>query len=144
MTVAATTPYANVASSPSARIPKLLVIDDDPELLRTFQLRFRSFDLQVLAAFHGMHGIWLATTEKPDVIITDVRMPQGEGSYVMQCLAHRAETAAIPVIVLTGLRDHEVQVRLLRLGAAKVFHKPVAFDALLAEMSKYVELSEHV
>jgi DNA-binding response OmpR family regulator len=144
MTLVASTPCADVASSPSTRTPKLLVIDDDPELLRTFQLRFRSFDLQVLAAFHGMHGIWLATTEKPDLIITDVRMPQGEGNYVMQCLAQRAETAAIPVIVLTGMRDHEVEARLLQLGAAKVFHKPVAFDSLLAEMSKHVELREHV
>ena len=117
-----------------------MIVDDDPELLRTLQLRLGNFAVELFVAYHGMHGIWLATTEKPDLIITDVRMPQGEGSYVMQCLGQRAETAAIPVIVLTGIRDHELEGRLLRLGAAKVLHKPVPFDALLAEIVRHVEL----
>jgi DNA-binding response OmpR family regulator len=144
MTRVATTSRTHVASHPTAQPPKLLVIDDDPGLLQSLQLRFRNFELQMLAAYHGMHGIWLATIEKPDLIITDVRMPQGEGSYVMQCLRQRADTSAIPVIVLTGIRNHALQDRLLRMGAVKVFHKPVAFDALLTEISKHIGLREQV
>jgi two-component system, OmpR family, response regulator RpaA len=120
--------------------PKVLAIDDDPELLRTLQLRFSNYELRMIAAYHGMHGIWLAATEKPDLIITDVRMPQGEGGYVIECLKQRAETASIPVIVLTGRRDGDLPARMMRLGAAKVFHKPVAFDELLVETAKHIEL----
>jgi DNA-binding response OmpR family regulator len=137
-------PRIHVMTPPPAQPPKVLVIDDDPELLHSLELRFRNFELQMLAAYHGMHGIWLATIEKPDLIITDVRMPQGEGSYVMQCLSQRADTSAIPVIVLTGVRNLALQARLLQMGAVKVFHKPVAFDVLLNEISKHIGLREQV
>ncbi len=120
----------------------MLVIDDDPAILQAITYRCQPYDLEVLSAYHGMHGIWTASHEMPDVIITDVRMPQGEGTYVMQCLSQRAETAAIPVIVLTGSRDRELEARLLRLGAAKVFHKPVRFDKLIAELAIHIDLRE--
>jgi response regulator RpfG family c-di-GMP phosphodiesterase len=124
--------------APPTTIPKLLIIDDDPTLLHAFQLRLRDYYVDLLAAYHGMHGIWLATTKSPDLIVTDQRMPQGQGDYVMQCLKQRTETASIPVMILTGLRDKDLTNRLLRLGAVKVLQKPIAFQALVAEASRYI------
>jgi response regulator RpfG family c-di-GMP phosphodiesterase len=122
----------------TATIPKLLVIDDDPALLQAFQLRLSDYYVEMLAAYHGMHGIWLATTKSPDLIVTDLRMPQGQGDYVMQCLKQRPETASIPVMILTGRRDNDLTSRLLRLGAVKVLQKPIAFKSLVAEASRYI------
>jgi len=132
------------ADSPTSRRPpaKLLAIDDDPDVLCSLQRRLNEFDLQINLACHGTHGIWLAATEKPDLIITDVRMPQGEGGYVLECLKQRVETASIPVIVLTGRRDGDLPGRMLRLGAVKVFHKPVAFQELCDEIARYIDLRE--
>jgi DNA-binding response OmpR family regulator len=124
--------------APLITIPKLLIIDDDPTLLHAFQLRLRDYYVDLLAAYHGMHGIWLATTKSPDLIVTDLRMPQGQGDYVMQCLKQRTDTASIPVMVLTGRRDNDLTARLLRLGAVKVLQKPIAFKALVAEAAHFI------
>jgi DNA-binding response OmpR family regulator len=134
-------PLRATTASPAPKpttIPKLLVIDDDPALLQAFQLRLSDYYVDLLAAYHGMHGIWLATTKAPDLIVTDLRMPQGQGDYVMQCLKQRSETASIPVMILTGRRDQDLTARLLRLGAVKVLQKPIAFKALVAEASRYI------
>jgi response regulator RpfG family c-di-GMP phosphodiesterase len=128
---------APLAARP-ATVPKLLVIDDDPALLQAIQLRLRDYYVDLLAAYHGMHGIWLATTKSPDLIVTDLRMPQGQGDYVMQCLKQRTDTASIPVMVLTGRRDNDLTARLLRLGAVKVLQKPIAFKALVAEAAHFI------
>ena len=134
-------PLRATTASPAARpttLPKLLVIDDDPALLQAFQLRLSDYYVEMFAAYHGMHGIWLATTKSPDLIVTDLRMPQGQGDYVMECLKRRPETASIPVMILTGRRDHDLTARLVRLGAVKVLQKPIAFKALVAEASRYI------
>ena len=55
-------------------------------------------------------------------------MPQGEGSYVVDCLKHRADTGEIPVIVLTGNRDPQLELGMRGLGVAHYLHKPLKFD----------------
>jgi DNA-binding response OmpR family regulator len=122
--------------------PKILLIDDDPDCLLGLRLRLNSFAVQILAAYHGMHGIWMATRERPALIITDERMPQGQGTYVLQCLKERLDTSSIPVIVLTGRRDAGLDERLRHLGAVAVFHKPAAFDQLRKAIASHIELKE--
>lgn len=119
---------------------KILCIDDDPAVPAAIQARLSRFDVECHAAFFGMHGIWLTITEKPDLIITDMRMSNGEGSYVVQCLKARHDTCEIPIIVLTGRRDLETEQAMLLLGVQSYLHKPVHFDQLLAEIKKHVAL----
>jgi DNA-binding response OmpR family regulator len=123
-------------------IPKVLCIDDDPDISRAIQLRLGNFEVEVKRAFFGTHGLWLAVTEKPDVIITDLRMPQGAGEYLLECLKRNAETADIPVIVLTGKHDENLPGQIYRLGAAKFLKKPLAFDELVQELRRHIELRE--
>ena len=74
------------------------------------------------------------------MIITDLRMPQGEGEYVLECLKRIADTAHIPVIVLTGERGEDLPGRLSSLGAAGFLRKPFQFDDLVGELSRHIEL----
>lgn len=120
--------------------PKILCIDDDPAVSAALNMRLNRWDVEFHSAFFGTHGIWLAVTEKPDLIITDMRMPNGEGGYVVECLKTRADTRAIPIIVMTGRRDPETERAMLLLGVQSYLHKPIHFDRLLAELKKYVEL----
>ena len=67
---------AAVADCPGdLKRPTVLTIDDDPNVLQAIQRGFRRYNINLLQAYHGAHGIWLATTQEPDLIITDVRMP---------------------------------------------------------------------
>ncbi|MCH7752045.1 MAG: response regulator [Planctomycetes bacterium] len=124
--------------------PKVLCIDDDPNVSEALARRLHSYDVEVVRAFHGMHGFWLAVTEKPDVIITDLRMPQGEGEYVVECLKGNSETAHIPVIVLTGKSEPGLEDKLFRLGVEHFLPKPASFDEILDKLGQYVKLRKRV
>ena len=132
------------SSQTTLDVPKVLCIDDDPEITRSIQLRLRPFHVNVLRAFHGMHGFWLAMTEKPDLIITDVNMPQGQGDYVVECLKRNSETCEIPVLVLSGRRDDATKTMMRNLGVESYFTKPCNADELLNVVGTFVSLEEKV
>jgi two-component system, OmpR family, response regulator RpaA len=132
----------DTAGSAGRHWPAVLCIDDDPHIVRTIELRLRDYEVEVLSAFHGMQGFWHAMTRRPDLIITDVRMPQGGGDYLVQCLRRNSDTRSIPVIVLTGRRDPELQRRMHQLGAQEFITKPVPFQDLLQVIGKHVPLRE--
>ena len=121
---------------------RCLCIDDDPQISETIALRLNQYEVNVLRAFHGMHGFWLAMTNRPDLIITDMKMPQGAGEYVVDCLRHNSDTRDIPVIVLTGQRDPQLESRMRQLGVDEFFTKPVHFEQLREAIVKYIPLKE--
>lgn len=121
---------------------KVLCIDDDPGILETLSLRLWEYDVDVLCGFHGMHGYWQAVTEIPDVVITDINMPQGPGDYVVECLKQNKTTQHIPVIVLTGQKDDALRRRMLQCGVSAYLTKPAAFDELREAIEQCIELRE--
>ena len=122
--------------------PTVLCIDDDPQIVETIKLRLRQYEVEVVSAYYGMHGFWQAMTDKPDLIITDLRMPQGRGDYLVKSLRSNSDTRAIPVIVLTGQRDSELEHTMRSLGAQEFFTKPARFDQLAAAIARYIPLRE--
>ena len=84
------------------RTPAVLCIDDDPQVSEVIHDWLAVYEVKLLKAFFGTQGIWMAVTQTPDVIITDLRMPRGDGATVIECLKRKPQTAAIPVIVLTA------------------------------------------
>lgn len=116
---------------------RILLIDDDPAIATAVGLQVQSHNIDTLAAFSGEQGIWLAVTEKPDVIITDMRMANGDGEFVVDCLKSRIDTCTIPIIVLTGQRDDDLKRRMFTLGVEHYLHKPLKFDKLLEILARY-------
>ena len=127
---------------PNATWPTILCIDDDPQIPETIGLRLNQYEVNVLRAGYGMHGFWLAMTGHPGVIITDVNMPQGNGDYIVDCLRQNTDTREIPIIVLTGRREEQLERRLRHSGADEFFVKPVHFDKLRSAILKYIPLNE--
>jgi len=124
------------------RTPIILCIDDDPDITRTIELRLSSFAVDVICNFTGMQGYWQAVQHKPDLIITDLGMPQGDGEHLLECLKRNQATFAIPVIVISGQKGHRVERQMQRLGADSFFHKPIQFDELIAEIKQTIQLRE--
>jgi response regulator RpfG family c-di-GMP phosphodiesterase len=127
------------AQAPST--PTVLCIDDDPNVCRALARTLRSHGVEVLVAYHGMHGYHLAATMVPDLIITDLRMPQGEGCYLIECLKRDRQTAHIPVVVFSGVRDPGIESKVRDLGAVEFFNKPTPIDTLLDEVRKHIDLA---
>jgi CheY-like chemotaxis protein len=122
------------------RTPAVLCIDDDPHVSEVIQDCLEAFEVKLLRAFFGTQGIWMAVMQKPDVIITDLRMPQGDGATVIECLKRNRQTAAIPVIVLTARHEPGLQRDLERIGASRYLTKPIHFNDLLGELQRHIEV----
>ena len=131
---------AKVNRSAASGWPTLLCIDDDPQIAEAIQLRLRDYAVNVLCVYHGTHGQWLAATEQPDLIITDMHMPQGHGDYIVEHLRNNSDTRDIPVIVLTGRRGPEVMEKIRNLEVQAFLTKPVPFHQLLAAIKQFIPL----
>jgi DNA-binding response OmpR family regulator len=104
--------------------PKLLIVDDDPDLLRALRLRFRANNYEVCTASDGYTAIALAQKELPDLIVLDIGLPAGDGFVVLDRLQNIDALSGIPVIVLSACDPQRHEKRALKAGAAAFFQKP--------------------
>ncbi len=122
------------------RRPKVLCIDDDPHVSQAIMMRLRPLGVDVIRAFDGMQGFWTGLDTRPDVIITDLRMPDGEGNYILTRFQAHPLTKDVPVIVLTGETNPAVRRMMLAMGVSAYFTKPWNFDELRQELERHIDL----
>lgn len=111
--------------------PKILVVDDDPDLVRAMRLRLRASNYEVATATDGYSAIAAAQKERPSLIILDLGLPVGDGFVVLDRLQNSDALAGIPVIVLSARDPQTNEERALKAGAAAFFQKPADNDELM-------------
>ena len=111
---------------------RILVIEDDKDVLEYIQKGLRQHGFTVDAASNGKDGLFLATTETYDAIITDRMLPGVEGLTILNAL--RASDIQTPVLILSALSSVEDRVKGLKAGADDYLIKPFAFEELLARI----------
>lgn len=130
--------------------PKVLVVDDDRDLVKAIGIKLAACGVEVLKAFNGEQGFEKAWRGHPDVIISDYEMPNGSGDYLLRRLSGSAETKGMPVIILTGRKfdgrkDFALERELIgRLGAVSYLTKPISLDALVEELGRHIRLPREV
>ncbi len=85
---------------------KILVVDDDPDLVETTSIMLKAKNYDVIAAYGGIEGLEKARNEKPDLIVLDVMMPDKDGYAVCKELKADATLSRIPVLLLTAVVSH--------------------------------------
>lgn len=118
---------------------KILIIDDEPDILKTISNRLKANDYGVLAVSSGEQGIQKARKEHPDVILLDCVMPGMSGADVLKDLKKDPVTKAIPVIIFTAdvkeLKIKEIQ----ELGANGYLFKPFVAEDLLGKIQEVLK-----
>jgi DNA-binding response OmpR family regulator len=137
-----TSSQAASETTPGRRLPKILVIDDDPEISKILKFRLERYGVDVLRAFSGMQGYWTALDMRPDMIILDMVMPDGSGNYVFGRLRSHPLTEKVPVLMLTGVNTPGVRRQMFGLGVDAYLTKPIDFMALLEHVRQYVPLRD--
>jgi CheY-like chemotaxis protein len=89
-------------SSDAADRPTVLVVDDSPVVLHVLQIVFESAHYDVVTATGGTEALVQVDRCRPDIIITDVAMPDGDGFGLLRKIRENPATSAIPVIMLTA------------------------------------------
>ena len=128
--------------------PKVLVIDDDPDISKALQIKLGAYGVEVVRAFNGMQGYWTALRERPDLVIVDYLMPGGRGNYILGRLKSHSITKDIPAMIVTGKtidgkHDFALERELKSMGAERFMTKPVDFDALLDVLRHYMPIPDH-
>lgn len=125
---------------------KILVIEDDTNLIELYETRFKMEGYEVLTVADGQKGVEKAISEQPDVILLDILMPKVNGFEVLKGLKEHKQTADIPVLVYTnlGTSDSDEKRELAySMGAAdylvKALHEP---DAIVERINKLVKVDK--
>jgi DNA-binding response OmpR family regulator len=103
--------------------PSILVIEDDRFLRRACEVSLQQRGFAVRSATDGAAGLALARESKPDLILLDLLMPRVSGIEVLQRLRADAETAGIPVVILSNSSREEDKARAADLGAVGYYVK---------------------
>ncbi|MBC7073795.1 response regulator [Candidatus Parcubacteria bacterium] len=96
---------------------KILFIEDERNLQKSFSEFFQSKGFQFFSAFNGEEGLELAKKEKPDLILLDIILPKKDGVSVLKEIKTDPDLKDIPVIILTNLEDIEKVSETMSLGA---------------------------
>lgn len=103
---------------------KILIVDDEKDLVETLTFRFEAAGYQVIAAYDGMEGLDKVKKDRPDLIILDVMMPKMDGYTVCRMLKFSETTKGIPIIMLTARGQDQDKALGKGVGADHYMTKP--------------------
>ena len=121
-----------------SKTKKILIVDDDRDLLRGLGIRLRAEGYEVATAVNAAAVVGAAVIGEPDLILLDLGLPDGDGMAVLSRLQAIVSTASIPVVVLTA-RDLSWAPRALDGGAIAFLEKPVDDSELMAAIDLALE-----
>ena len=130
---------------------KILVVDDDSDVLDALTMVLENRGYQVITAQDGIEGLACLKAEKPDLMILDLLMPKMDGFGVMKELRDPrwAEFSEMPILIQTAVREKDSRRRYeletgVALGADDYVEKPASPDILLARAKKLIKRKQEV
>jgi len=118
---------------------KILVVDDERDIVKAVTIRLRTAGYEVVSAYDGAQGVFAVHKEKPDLIILDIRMPAGDGFSIAQELKESAQTAHIPILFLTGSPERSAEQKAEEVGGRFYIKKPYDPEELLDAVRRALE-----
>ena len=129
----------SIETNPSAQRANILVVDDDPDLLRLMQIRLTAAGYAVSTAESGERALAQASVARPQLLVTDLRMGGMDGMALFEAI--QAQNPTLPVIVLTAHGTIPDAVAAVKGGVFGYLTKPFDAKALLTEIERALTLS---
>lgn len=120
---------------------KVLVIDDDRDLLRLMHRKLSRAGFEVVCAEDGLSATKTALSERPDLVLLDVKLPCGDGFQVFERLRNLIPTATVPVIIVSGCGP-DMAEQLLDGGADAFVCKPVDFTEVIDTIHQVLDQAD--
>ncbi len=122
--------------------PKILIVDDEPDVVSMVKRTLSLEGFEVVEAFDGVSALDLAAQERPDVVLLDIMMPLMSGYEVCEQLKSNPETRDIPVLCLTSAHTPEARAHGFKAGADEVVTKPFLPAELVAQIRRRLNAPE--
>jgi len=126
------------ANSASVRIPRVLVVDDEPDILELLELTLQRMGFEVERASNVREALQRLDNNTYNLCLTDMRMPDGEGLEIVRYIT--ANNLDVPVAVITAHGNLDNAVTALKAGAFDYLSKPVALDQLRAVVNAALKM----
>jgi DNA-binding response OmpR family regulator len=121
------------------RQKRILVVDDDPEIIESMRTVLEAKGYQVMVARDGNQGLALAEREIPDLLILDMMMPKKSGFLVLERLKGKdAKTRKMPTIMITANEGGRHRAYAEMLGVDEYIRKPFALDKLVSSVDRLI------
>jgi two-component system KDP operon response regulator KdpE len=117
----------------------ILVVDDDPDIRLALQILLKASGYDVHSAANGTGAISEARKHRPDLIILDLGIPDGDGFVVLDILKSNYHLSSVPVIVLSGRDRGPNEERVLNAGARAFLQKPMQTAQFLAMIQQTLD-----
>ncbi|MBA4395415.1 MAG: response regulator [Desulfobacca sp.] len=123
---------------------RILIVDDDPDLVETVSMMLEARGYSPLPAYGGNEGLEKARGERPDLIVLDVMMPDKDGYAVCNELKKDPAFSDIPIILLTAIGDHITTTTYTLSGGKETladdfFQKPVDIQSLVDRIEQLLK-----
>ena len=126
----------------SRRIPRILVIDDNPDIMELMRELLASRGYEVVAVSNASAAENEVRRTPPDLILSDVIMPGKSGYELCRQLKEDPATRLIPFVLITGLSDREDKLQGIECGADDFLNKPIFAEELFARVKSLLKLKE--
>lgn len=120
---------------------KILVIEDEPDLRMLYQLNIEGWSIPVefQAASDGYEGLLTIGAWQPDMIITDLQMPNMDGFYLLEMLCKQEDLKGLEIIVVTALTEEDIEERGGLPKGTKSYQKPIPFEIIRQHAQDCIE-----
>jgi CheY-like chemotaxis protein len=125
-------------------VPKILVADDDREMVKLLATMLRRAGYDVVVSVDGCQAMDTACKYQPDLLILDVNMPAGGGISVQERLLNLPAMCNCPVVYVTGDKSEEIVNRAIELGAVGILYKPFDHDQMLHVVRRALKRKKEV
>ena len=121
---------------------KILIVEDNADLLKVLQLLLKDpFD--AIPAMKGAEAVDIAATERPDLILLDVVLPDMNGLEIARLIRERPETKSTPILAMTAKVSRIDEEECILSGCDDFIAKPFTFEQLLPRIEKLLNQSDH-
>jgi CheY-like chemotaxis protein len=125
---------------------RILVVDDNPVVLKAFELKLKSFGFEVITTTEASKAVGMVRQNQPHLIVLDINFPpdvgstgiQWDGFNIMQWLRRVIDMSPTPIFIITGSEMPGVREKALAQGASAFFLKPINYDEFLAEVDRAI------
>ncbi len=122
----------------------LLIVEDDPDILRLLETTLTFNGYRVLTARNGQEGLEILQQERPAIVIADIMMPRLDGFGLVNRIRIHPETREIPVVLVTATYVAEEDKEFAQsIGATRFIQKPINLEAFLGTIRELLEQGTH-
>ncbi len=121
--------------------PRILVVEDDPDLRRILKLQLESHNYEVREAENGAEGFEAIQTEVPDCVILDLMMPVMDGFGFLKRVRSIMDLREVPILILTASEDERSRTRGFQYQANAYMSKPYDLEELTAQVEQLMAAS---